>query len=93
MTAIRVPIRVRPGAGRNRVGGKAGNPPRLLVAVCPQAVDGKATEAALLAVAEAVGVRRRDVSLVAGQTSRDKLVEIAGDVSILRTAVERLLSV
>ena len=93
MTAIRVPIRVRPGAGRNRVGGKAGEPARLLVAVCSQAVDGKATEAALVAVAESVGVRRRDVSLVSGQTSRDKVVEIAGDVVALRAAVERLLTV
>lgn len=92
MTAIRVPIRVRPGAGRSRVGGQAGNPPRLVVAVCPQAVGGKATEAALLAVAEAVGVRRRDVALVTGQSTRDKVVEIAGDVTALRTAVDRLLS-
>ncbi|MEY2634804.1 MAG: hypothetical protein RIS75_744 [Actinomycetota bacterium] len=93
MIAIRVPIRVRPGAGRHKVGGSAGDPPRLLVAVCSQAVDGKATEAALSAVAEAVGVKRRDVSLVSGTTSRDKLVEIQGDVVELSAAVERLMSV
>lgn len=56
----------------------------LVVSVTARAVDGKATEAALRAVAEAFGVRRRDVSLVTGATSRDKVVEIddtAGDLS------------
>jgi uncharacterized protein len=41
-------------------------------------VDGKATEAALAAVAAAFGVRRDDVSLVAGASARTKVVEVAG---------------
>ena len=91
MTAIRVPIRVRPGAGRHRVGGGVGDPVRLVVAVCSQAVDGKSTQAALLAVAEAIGGKRRDVSLVCGHTSRDKLIEIQGESAALNSAIERLL--
>ena len=91
MTAIRVAIRVRPGAGRHRVGGGVGDPIRLVVAVCSQAVDGKATEAALVAVAEAVGVKRRDVSLISGHTSRDKLIEIQGESTVLNAAIGRLL--
>jgi uncharacterized protein YggU (UPF0235/DUF167 family) len=63
------------------------------VAVNAQPVDGKATEAALLAVAEAVGVKRRDVSLIAGETSRDKVVEIRGDGHELTVAIDRLMSV
>ena len=43
-----------------------------------RAVDGKATEAALRAVADAFDVKRREVTLVAGATSRDKVVEIDG---------------
>lgn len=89
MTAIRVPIRVKPGASRTRVGGSFSD--RLVVAVCSQAVDGKATEAALIAVAEAIGVKRRDVSLVTGSTARDKVVEIEGDVAEIRTAIDRLM--
>jgi hypothetical protein len=61
------------------------------VAVCSQAVDGKATEAALVAVAEAVGVKRRDVSLISGHTSRDKLIEIQGESTVLNAAIGRLL--
>lgn len=71
---MRVPIRVKPGASRTRVGGAHGE--RLIVAVGARAVDGAATEAALAAVAEAFGVRRRAVTLVAGATSRDKVVEV-----------------
>jgi len=71
---VRVAIRVRPGASRTRVGGAYGE--RLVVAVGARAVDGAATEAALDAVAKAFGVRRRAVTLVAGATSRDKVVQI-----------------
>lgn len=71
---MRVAIRVRPGASRTRVGGLHGD--RIVVAVTARAVDGAATEAALAAVADALGVRRRHVTLVSGATSRDKVVEV-----------------
>lgn len=71
---MRVAIRVRPGASRTRVGGRYGD--ALVVAVGARAVDGAATQAALTAVADALGVRRRHVTLVAGATSRDKVVEV-----------------
>jgi uncharacterized protein len=76
---LRVPIRVRPGAARPRVGGAYDGPRgrALVVAVAARAVDGKATEAALRAVAEALEVPRRAVTLVSGAASRDKLVAIA----------------
>ncbi|WP_046528891.1 MULTISPECIES: DUF167 domain-containing protein [Cellulomonas] len=71
---MRVAIRVRPGASRTRVGGRYGD--ALVVAVQARAVDGAATEAALAALADALGVRRRHVALVTGATSRDKVVEV-----------------
>lgn len=71
---MRVTIRVRPGAGRTAVGGSHGG--ALVVRVAERAVDGRATEAALAAVASALGVRRREVTLVTGATSRTKVVEI-----------------
>lgn len=70
----RVAIRVRPGASRTKVGGAYGD--RLVVAVGARAVDGAATAAALDALAQAYGVRRRSVRLLTGATSRDKVVEI-----------------
>jgi uncharacterized protein YggU (UPF0235/DUF167 family) len=47
-----------------------------VVRVTARAVEGAATEAVLVAVADAFGVRRRDVSLVSGATSRTKVVEV-----------------
>jgi len=74
---VRIAIRVVPGSSRASVGGSRGE--ALVVRVSERAVDGKATEAALRAVAEAFGVPRRDVALMHGATSRDKVVDVAGD--------------
>jgi uncharacterized protein YggU (UPF0235/DUF167 family) len=73
---VRVTIRVRPGAGRTAVGGAHDG--ALVVRVAARPVEGQATEAALAAVAAALGVRRRQVSLVTGATSRTKVVEVEG---------------
>ncbi len=83
---MRVAIRVRPGASRTSVGGLHGD--RLVVAVTARAVDGAATEAALRALADALGVRPRHVRLVSGATSRDKLVDVEDDAA--DDLVERL---
>jgi uncharacterized protein YggU (UPF0235/DUF167 family) len=73
---VRLTIRVRPGASRTAVGGAHDG--ALVVRVAARAVDRQATEAALAAVADAFGVRRRAVELVSGSTSRTKVVDIAG---------------
>jgi len=72
--AIRIAIRVRPGAPRTRVGGDHDG--ALVVHVTARAVDGRATEAALRALAGALGVPRAAVTLVTGATSRTKVVEV-----------------
>ena len=68
---MRVKLRVKPGASRGAVGGRHGD-------ALVRAVEGKATEAVLRAVADAFAVPRRDVVLVTGRTSRDKIVDISG---------------
>jgi uncharacterized protein len=73
---VRVTIRVRPGASRTAVGGEHAG--ALVVRVTAPAVDGRATEAALTAVAAAFGVRRRAVTLLTGATSRAKVIDIDG---------------
>jgi uncharacterized protein YggU (UPF0235/DUF167 family) len=57
------------------VGGRYGQ--ALVVAVTAPAVDGRATDAALKAVATALQVSPRDLRLVTGATSRTKVIEIA----------------
>lgn len=73
-----VAVRVKPGASRAVVGGRYDGPggPALVVAVGTRAVDGMATEAVQRAVAVALGVRRRQVILIRGRTSRDKVLAV-----------------
>jgi uncharacterized protein len=73
---VRIAIRVKPGASCPGVGGAYGPHGALVVAVRERAVDGKASAAALEAVAAALGVPRRSVVLVGGAVSRDKLVAV-----------------
>jgi uncharacterized protein len=84
---VRVTVRVLPGSVRPGVGGERDG--ALVVRVSQRPVDGKATDAALDALAVAFGVRRPAVTLVAGATSRTKVVEVdGGDPAVL----DRLLA-
>lgn len=71
---MRITIRVKPGSARPGVGGEHDG--ALIVRVSARAVDGKATEAALAAVASSFGVRRGAVRLVSGAASRTKVIDI-----------------
>jgi uncharacterized protein (TIGR00251 family) len=86
---VRVTVRVRPGASRTEVGGSHGD--ALVVRVTAPAVDGRATQMALRAVAAAFDVRPRAVRLVTGATSRTKVVEIEGSEPDLTARLQELL--
>ena len=73
---MRITVRVRPGSARPGVGGEHDG--ALVVRVSAPAVDGRATDAALGAIAAAFGVRRRAVTLITGAASRTKIVDVAG---------------
>ena len=73
---MRIVVRVRPGSSRAAVGGSHDG--ALIVRVAARAVDGQANEAAVRALADAFGVRRRDVVLVSGATNRTKVIEVTG---------------
>jgi uncharacterized protein YggU (UPF0235/DUF167 family) len=82
VTSFRATIRVRPAAHKDAVGGRATtsrpeDPPALEVRVRARPVDGAATAAAERVLAGALGLRPRQVRVVRGATSRDKLVEIS----------------
>ena len=85
---MRIALWVRPGSARPGVGGEHNG--ALVVRVSAPAVGGQATEAALAAVAAALGVRRHAVTLIAGASSRTKMVEVQGAD---QGALNRLLAV
>lgn len=80
LLGVRFGVRVKPGARRTAVGGRWGAD-ALVVAVAAPAVEGKANEAVREALAEAFGVRGRDVVIVTGERGRDKVVEIDADLA------------
>ena len=69
-------IRVRPNAKQNKVGGEIGG--RLIVFVQAPAIDGKANDAVAKVLADHFDVRARDITIIRGDTHRDKTVEILG---------------
>jgi uncharacterized protein len=77
--ALLVDIVVQPRASREGLGPIVGD--RLKVAVNAPPVDGKANEAVIRTVAEALRVPRSAVSIVRGETGRRKTIRIA-DVSL-----------
>jgi hypothetical protein len=74
---MRLEIHVQPGTSRTGVGGERDG--ALLVRVAEPAEGGRATAAALRAVADALSLPRRSVTLARGATSRRKIVDIEAD--------------
>jgi uncharacterized protein (TIGR00251 family) len=84
---LRLDVRVQPRASRNELAGVHGGALKVRLQAPP--VDGAANEALVAFLAESLGVPRAAVRVVAGATSRAKVVEIEG---VRRTSVEELAS-
>ena len=69
-------LRVVPGTTHPSVVGRLGDVWKVRVTAPPEA--GRANEAVLALLADVLGVRRRDVVLTSGRTSRDKVVALSG---------------
>ncbi len=81
-------VRVIPRSPRTRVDGTRGD--AILIRLAAPPVDGAANEALVAFLAEALGLPRRNITLVAGEKSRDKRVRITGlDESAVRAALLR----
>ena len=79
-----IDIRVIQRSPRTRVDGTRGAAIRIRLAAPP--VDGAANDALIAFLSEALGVPRRDITLIAGEKSRDKRVRIEGLAAEVATA-------
>lgn len=70
-----IAVHAQPGAKRSSVAGLHGDALKVRVAAPP--VEGKANEALAAFVADALRLPRRKVSIVKGESSREKLLLVA----------------
>jgi uncharacterized protein len=77
---VRLTVRVQPDARQTRAGGRygSGEPPVLVIRVAAPPTDGRANQACIEALAAALNVPRRAVTIVSGKGTRTKLVEVDG---------------
>ena len=75
-------MRVVPRASREQIAGMRDG--RLLVRVNAPPLEGKANAAVCALLAKAAGVPKGAVTVVRGETSRDKRVRIEGDEATVR---------
>ncbi len=75
-STTRLRLRVSPGARRTEVIGRHGEAWKVHVAAPPE--GGRANDAVVRLLADALSVPRDAVTLVSGHGARDKIVELAG---------------
>jgi uncharacterized protein (TIGR00251 family) len=85
---LRVTVRVSPGSRRSDVVGVAADADALRVRVAAQPVDGQANRELERVLAQHFGVRRRAVTVVHGDHSRTKVVDILGGDDLVDRAQE-----
>jgi uncharacterized protein len=87
---VRLRVRVAPGARRSDVVGRHGDAWKLRVRAAPE--RGRANDEIVELLADRLGLAKTEVRMVAGHTSRDKVVELDGlafDEAERRLAGER----
>jgi uncharacterized protein (TIGR00251 family) len=74
--STRLSVRLMPSASRAGVVGRQGEAWKIRVAAPPE--NGRANDALVSLLADTLGLARRDVSVVAGQRTRNKVVALEG---------------
>ncbi len=86
--AVVLYVHVQPAAGRSAVVGRHGTSLKVRVAAAPE--GGRANEACADLLADTFGLKRAQVELVSGPSSRSKQFKLTGlDLDAFRTQLER----
>ena len=89
---VSLAVKVQPKSRRPGIQGRSrsSHGPCLRIGVGEAAEDGRANRAACGVLAETLGVPASAVTVTLGQTSRDKVIHVAGDASLLEAKLESL---
>lgn len=74
--ALLIRLKVQPKASADAIVGEHGGALKIKVAAAPE--NGKANRAVVEFIAEKLGLKKSDVSIVSGGHSRDKLIAVRG---------------
>jgi uncharacterized protein (TIGR00251 family) len=74
--AVRFEVHAKPRAKKSKVIGERGDAVEVALAAPP--VDGAANEELVRFMAKVLAIRQRDIELVRGETSREKLLSVSG---------------
>ncbi|MGH9264952.1 MAG: DUF167 domain-containing protein [Acidimicrobiales bacterium] len=89
--AVVLHVHVQPAAGRSAVVGRHGAALKVRVAAAPE--GGRANEACADLLAETFGLKRAQVELVGGPSSRAKQFKLSGvEIDAFRTRLERAVA-
>ena len=89
--AVVLHVHVQPGAGRSAIVGRHGTALKVRVAAAPE--GGRAHDAGADLLAETFGLKRAQVELVSGPSSRAKQFKLTDiDVDAFRTRLERIVA-
>ena len=83
---VRLALRLTPRASRNGVDGitqDAEGRPLLKLRVVAPPVEGAANEALIAFLAKALALRKADITIRSGETSRVKILHLTGDPAVL----------
>ncbi|RLC72272.1 MAG: YggU family protein [Chloroflexi bacterium] len=75
-SGVTFPVQVVPRASKNEIAGIHGDALKVRLTAPP--VEGRANEALIAFLAQRLGVRKSQVEIVAGATSRRKMVRVTG---------------
>ncbi len=84
--AVTFAVKVIPRASKNQIAGTEGDAIKIRLNAPP--VEGKANDALIEFLADALGVRRAQIEIIVGQTARRKIVRVRG---VTARAIEETL--
>ena len=92
---VRLALRLTPRASRNGVDGivaDAEGRPLLKLRLVAPPVEGAANEALIAFLAKTLSLRKADISIRSGETSRIKILHLAGDSAVILQKLDAWLA-